>query len=59
MSMHLVGETPWLVPLVDRGMTSTSIASDASLATPLRECLAALVVAVGQYREAALLPTGG
>ena len=59
MSMHLVGETSWLIPLADRGMSATSIASDPALAVPLRDCLAALVVAVGHYREGSLLPAGG
>lgn len=52
MSMHLVADTPFLIPLVDRGMTSTSIASDAALAAPLQDCLSALVVAVSNYRSA-------
>jgi chromate reductase, NAD(P)H dehydrogenase (quinone) len=60
MSMHLVGEnTSWLIPLADRGMTSTSMALDPALAALLRDCLAALVVAVGHYREGSLLPAGG
>ena len=46
MSVHLVGETQWLVPLPQRGMTSTAIAADPSLAAPLRDCLAALEIAV-------------
>jgi chromate reductase, NAD(P)H dehydrogenase (quinone) len=58
MSMHLVGETSWVVPLVDRGTTSTSIAADPALATPLRDCLAALEVAVGHDRERAPLDAG-
>ena len=58
MSLHLVGETPYAVPLENRGMTSTEIASDPTLAAPLRDCLDALVVAVAHDRQArAVLPT--
>jgi chromate reductase, NAD(P)H dehydrogenase (quinone) len=46
MSMHLVAETPFVVPLVERGMTAAAIASHPGLATPLRDCLDALLVAV-------------
>lgn len=59
MSMHLVADAPFVIPLVDRGATSMSIASDPALAAPLYDCLAALVVAVGHYRERALLHSGG
>ena len=45
MSMHLVAEAPYVVPLVDRGMTSMAIASDPALAAPLCACLDALIVA--------------
>jgi NAD(P)H-dependent FMN reductase len=58
MSMHLVGETPWVVPLADRGMTSVAIASDPALAAPLRDCLASLLDAVAHHRQGvASLPT--
>ena len=52
MSMHLVAEPPYVVPLVDRGMTSEAIASDPALAAPLRDCLDALIVAVSRDRHA-------
>ena len=58
MSMHLVGDSPFQIPLTDRGMTATAIASDPALAAPLRDCLAALVVAVGRSREGALRYSG-
>ena len=45
MSMHLVADAPYVVPLVDRGMTSVAIASDPALAARLRDCLEALVAA--------------
>ena len=56
MSLHLVAEPPYLVPLVDRGMTSVAIASDPALAAPLRNCLDALVVAVAHHRHARAVP---
>lgn len=59
MSMHLVAGTPFQVPLVERGIAATAIASDPGLAAPLRDCLAALLGAVGHYREGALLHAGG
>lgn len=46
MSVHLVGETQWLVPLPQRDMTSMAIAADPALAASLRDCLAALEIAV-------------
>ena len=46
MSMHLVPDTPWLVRLPERGMTSAAIAADPALAAPLQDCLTALAVAV-------------
>lgn len=46
MSTHLVADTPWLVRLPERGMTSVAIAADPALAAPLQDCLTALAVAV-------------
>jgi NAD(P)H-dependent FMN reductase len=51
MSMHLVAQTPFVVPLLDRGMTSLAITVDPVLAAPLRDCLDALVLAVLDYRQ--------
>ena len=60
MSMHLVAELPYVVSLVDRGMTSVAIASDPALAAPLHDCLDALMVAVAHGRHApAVLPPAG
>jgi NAD(P)H-dependent FMN reductase len=59
MSMHLVADAPFVIPLVDRGMTSMAIASDPALAAPLYDCLAAVLVAIGHYREGTLLHVGG
>ena len=56
MSMALVSERPFMVPLIDRGMSATKIAADPALAAPLRDCLGALVVAVAQYQAVASLP---
>lgn len=50
MSMHLVPDTPWLVRLPERGMTSVAIAADPALAAPLQDCLTALAVAVANSR---------
>jgi chromate reductase len=58
MSMHLVAETPFMAPLVERGMTATAIASDPALTKPLYDCLAALELAVAHYREGALFHSG-
>jgi len=52
MSMHLVADQPYVVPLVDRGMTSVAIASDPALAAPLLDCLDALIIAVSHDRQA-------
>ena len=51
MSMALVSEQPFVVPMSGRGTTATEIASDPALAAPLSDCLGALVVAVAQYRQ--------
>lgn len=51
MSMHLVREKPWVVPLADRGMTSAAIASDPALAAPLLDCLASLLDAVARHSQ--------
>src|SRR5688572_17256629 len=51
MSIHLVAEAPYVVPLVDRAMTSIAIASDPALAAPLRECLDALIVVRSEERR--------
>jgi chromate reductase len=59
MSMQLVAGSPFQVPLIVRGMSATSIASDPALATPLHDCLSALVVAVGHYRDGALVSAAG
>lgn len=59
MSMHLVAETPFQVPFVNRGMNAMLVASDPTLAAPLYDCLAALVVAVGQHKGGALVPISG
>jgi chromate reductase len=34
MSMHLVADAPYTVPLADRGMTSAAIASEPALVPP-------------------------
>jgi NAD(P)H-dependent FMN reductase len=52
MSMHLVPETPWVVRLPERGMTSVAIAADPALAAPLQDCLTALAIAVANPRPA-------
>jgi NAD(P)H-dependent FMN reductase len=58
MSMHLVGEAPYVVPLVVRGLTSATIAADPRLAAPLRDCLTAVVAAAANYRQGSgSLPT--
>ena len=46
MSMALVSEQPFVVPLTGRGTTAREIAADPALAAPLRDCLDTLVVAV-------------
>ena len=51
MSMALVSELPFVVPLTDRGTTATELAADPALAAPLRDCLGALVVAVARYKQ--------
>ena len=53
MSMHLVADAPYVVPLVERGMTAEAIASDPALGTPLHNCLDALITAVSGNRQAA------
>ncbi len=58
MSAHLVGETPYVVPLVVRGMTSVAIASDPALAAPLRRCLDALLAVAQHRRNGALFADG-
>jgi chromate reductase len=55
MSVHLVGGTSWLVP-VQRGMTSSAIAADLTLAASLRSCLAAVAVAISNSRPAPAVP---
>ena len=56
MSMHLVAETPFVVPLIERGMTALAIASVDALAAPLHECLDALVAAVASHKRKPSLP---
>lgn len=51
MTMHLVGESPFAVPLAKRTMTANEIASDPELARPLRECLDALYLSITQNRS--------
>ena len=43
MSMLLVGDSPFDVPLVNRTMSALEVASDPALARPLHECLDALI----------------
>ena len=50
MSMALVSEMPFVVPLMERGLTAGAIAADRNLAAPLSDCIAALVAAVGYGR---------
>jgi NAD(P)H-dependent FMN reductase len=47
MSMALVAEMPFVVPLTERGLTADAIAADPCLGAPLSDCIDALVVAVG------------
>jgi len=51
MSMALVSEIPFVVPLVNRVMTAGAIADDGDLAAPLSDCIDAMVVAVARYRD--------
>jgi hypothetical protein len=46
MSVQLIGDTSWRVPLPQRDMASIAIAADPTLAASLRDCLAALATAV-------------
>jgi chromate reductase len=58
MSMRLVAETPFVVPLVERGIRATAIAANPALARPLLDCLVALVAAVGHDSEEAVRHSG-
>jgi len=51
MSMALVSEIPFVVPLVNRAVTAGAIADDGDLAAPLSDCIDAMVVAVARYRD--------
>lgn len=50
MSMALVSEMPFVVPLMERGLSAGAIAADRDLGAPLRDCIDALVVAAGSTR---------
>lgn len=51
MSMALVSEMPFVVPLANRGLSADAIASDGELAAPLSDCGDAMVDAVANYRK--------
>ena len=51
MSMALVAERHFVVPLADRGMDAAAIAADPGLAAPLHDCLDKLVVAAARHRQ--------
>ena len=56
MSMALVSELPFVVPLMQRGLTADAIAADRDLGAPLSDCIDALVVAVGFGRPGPASP---
>ncbi len=56
MSMALVSEMPFVVPLMERGLTAGAIAADRDLGAPLSDCIDALVVAVGCCRPGPASP---
>jgi chromate reductase, NAD(P)H dehydrogenase (quinone) len=56
MSMALVSELPFVVPLTQRGVTAGAIAADRDLGAPLSDCIDALVVAVGSSRPGVASP---
>ena len=51
MSMALVSETPFVVPLTTRAMPAGAIVADGELAAPLSDCGDAMVDAVARYRK--------